>query len=172
MLMSHVLMSCVPHIPHMTHSYMWHDSFEYVTWLIRICDMTHAHIWHMLTPITPPHETHVWHDSLHIRKWVLDIHKSTQKNPTYTQKNPTHPPKTNFYPHTAQEPYMTHIFHAFIQLSTTSPDKCVCIHDICCKYTCIYIYMYMYCMYTYIYIYIYIYNIIHIYVCVNMHIHV
>ena len=30
----------------MTHSYGWHDSFIYVTWLIDMCDMTHSHVWH------------------------------------------------------------------------------------------------------------------------------
>jgi len=33
--------SCI-HICDMTHSYMWHDSFIYATWLIHICDMTHS----------------------------------------------------------------------------------------------------------------------------------
>jgi len=30
----------------MTHSYVWHDSFICVTWLIHMCDMTHSHVWH------------------------------------------------------------------------------------------------------------------------------
>jgi len=30
----------------MTHSYLWHDSFTRVTWLIHTCDMTHSHVWH------------------------------------------------------------------------------------------------------------------------------
>jgi len=30
----------------MTHSYMWHDSFICVTWLIHMCDMTHSYVWH------------------------------------------------------------------------------------------------------------------------------
>jgi len=30
----------------MTHSYMWHDTFIYVTWLIHICDMTHSYVRH------------------------------------------------------------------------------------------------------------------------------
>ena len=29
----------------MAHSYMWHDSFICVTWLILMCDMTHSYIW-------------------------------------------------------------------------------------------------------------------------------
>ena len=30
----------------MTHSYVWHDSFIYATWLIHICDKTHSYVWH------------------------------------------------------------------------------------------------------------------------------
>jgi len=30
----------------MTHSYVWHDSFIRVTWLIHMCDMTHSYVWH------------------------------------------------------------------------------------------------------------------------------
>jgi len=28
------------------HSYVWHDSFICVTWLIHMCDMTHSYVWH------------------------------------------------------------------------------------------------------------------------------
>jgi len=30
----------------MPHSYVWHDSFICVTWLIHMCDMTHSYVWH------------------------------------------------------------------------------------------------------------------------------
>ena len=30
----------------MTPSYVWHDSFMCVTWLINLCDMTHSCVWH------------------------------------------------------------------------------------------------------------------------------
>jgi len=30
---------------HMTHLYVWHDSFICVTWLIHVCDMTHSYVW-------------------------------------------------------------------------------------------------------------------------------
>jgi len=30
----------------MTHSYVWHDSFICVTWLIHMCDMTHSYVRH------------------------------------------------------------------------------------------------------------------------------
>ena len=48
----------------MTHSYVWHDSFTRVTWLIRMCGMTHSHVCDMSDP-------HVQrHDSLSRQKWV------------------------------------------------------------------------------------------------------
>jgi len=34
------------HMCNMTHAYVWHDSFECVTWLIGTCDMTHSYVWH------------------------------------------------------------------------------------------------------------------------------
>ena len=34
------------HMCHVIHSYVWHDSFICVTWLIHMCDMTHSHMWH------------------------------------------------------------------------------------------------------------------------------
>ena len=30
----------------MAHSYVWHDSFICVTWLIHLCAMTHSYVWH------------------------------------------------------------------------------------------------------------------------------
>jgi len=33
-------------VPLMSHSYVWHDSFICVTWLIHMCDMTHSYVWH------------------------------------------------------------------------------------------------------------------------------
>jgi len=30
----------------MTYSYVWHDSFICVTWLIHMCDRTHSYVWH------------------------------------------------------------------------------------------------------------------------------
>ena len=34
-----------PQVCDMTHSYVWHDSFINVTWLIHKCDMTHSYVW-------------------------------------------------------------------------------------------------------------------------------
>jgi len=55
----------------MTHSYIWHDSFICVTWLIHICDMTHSYVqqdlfvcvtW--LIHIFDMTHSYVWHDSM------------------------------------------------------------------------------------------------------------
>jgi len=46
----------------MTPSYVWHDTFMCVTWLIHICDMTHSYLWHD-SFICVTWRIHVWHDS-------------------------------------------------------------------------------------------------------------
>jgi len=54
----------------MTHSYVWHDSFICVTWLIHVCDMTHPYVWHdsficvtWLIYMCDLTHLYVWHDS-------------------------------------------------------------------------------------------------------------
>jgi len=60
----------------MTHSYVWHDSFMCVTWLIHMCDMTHSYVWHdsficvawltLMCDMTHPStcaRSYVWRDS-------------------------------------------------------------------------------------------------------------
>jgi len=35
------------HLPlRAAHSYVWHNAFICVTWLIHMCDMTHSYVWH------------------------------------------------------------------------------------------------------------------------------
>ena len=46
---------------YMTLSYLWHDQFICVTWLIHMCDMTHSYVWH---DSFSGAGCHVWHDSL------------------------------------------------------------------------------------------------------------
>jgi len=29
-----------------SHSYVWHDSFIWVTWLVHMCGVTRSHVWH------------------------------------------------------------------------------------------------------------------------------
>jgi len=40
----HFLCACVGYINGPPHSYVWHDSFICVTWLIHMCDMTHSYV--------------------------------------------------------------------------------------------------------------------------------
>jgi len=54
----------------MTHSYIRHDSFVRVAWLIRMCDITHLHVWHdsfacviWLVRMSKPVHTCTWHES-------------------------------------------------------------------------------------------------------------
>jgi len=63
----------------MTHSYVWHDSFICVTWLIftkwrdilltkliDMCDVTQSYVWHDSCLC-------VWHDSLICVRWIIDM---------------------------------------------------------------------------------------------------
>ena len=53
----------------MTHSYVWHDSFICVNWLIHICDMTHSYVWHESFHVTySSHMVHT-HVALRTRMW-------------------------------------------------------------------------------------------------------
>jgi len=80
------------------HSYVWRDSFIYVTWLIHTNDMTHAHechdsfirvIWlHFNCDMTP---SYVWHDTFvpvtwlmhtcgvtHLYVWLNQVYEATE----------------------------------------------------------------------------------------------
>jgi len=52
----------------MTRSYVWHDSFICVTWLVHMCDMTRSY---------------VWHDSFICVTWL--IHVTHSRNPLITR---------------------------------------------------------------------------------------
>jgi len=54
----------------MTHSYVWHDSFRCVTWLIHMCDMTHSHVTR-LTHMCDMTHSYVWHDSFICVTWLI-----------------------------------------------------------------------------------------------------
>ena len=41
---SFICVTWIIHACDMTHSYVWHDSFICVPWLIRMCDMTHSYV--------------------------------------------------------------------------------------------------------------------------------
>jgi len=68
----------VTYINESCHTYVWHDSFIYVTWLIHVCDMTHSHVWHdsficVTWRIHVGGVTHsyVWHDSFICVTWRI-----------------------------------------------------------------------------------------------------
>jgi len=68
----------------MTHSYVSHDSFICVTWLIHMCDMTHSYVWHdsficmpwpihMCAPLRPRLIYH-WFTDLHVCvTWLIHM---------------------------------------------------------------------------------------------------
>jgi len=64
----------------MTHSYVWHDSFICLTWLIHVCDMTHSYVWHdsficviWLIHICDATHPYVWHDSSICVTWLIHM---------------------------------------------------------------------------------------------------
>jgi len=64
----------------MTHSYVWHDSFICVTWLIHMCDMTHSYVWHdaficvtWLIHMRGMTHSYVWHDSFICVTWLIHM---------------------------------------------------------------------------------------------------
>jgi len=94
--MSHTSMSHVTHMNEschmcdMTHSYVWHDSFMCVTWLIHMCDMTHWYVWHdsfrtlpelKSPPVTPNvrlafhvcHMTHSYDTAFTCVTWLIPM---------------------------------------------------------------------------------------------------
>ena len=61
------------HVCDMTHSYVWHNAFMCVTWLVRVRDMTHFemncwNVWHNIIVCAMWH-IHM-HDSFHV--WTSD----------------------------------------------------------------------------------------------------
>ena len=40
----HRLIGAIIHMCDMAYSYVWHDSFTHVTWLIHVCDVTHSYV--------------------------------------------------------------------------------------------------------------------------------
>ena len=62
----------------MTHSYVWHDSFICVTWLIHIWDMTYSYVWHdsfirvtWLIHMCDMTHWNMWHDSFICATWLI-----------------------------------------------------------------------------------------------------
>jgi len=72
----------------MTHSYVWHDSFTCVTWLIHTRDPTHSHVWHdsciCVTWIIHMYDmthSYVWHDSFTCVTWLIHTRDPTHSRP-------------------------------------------------------------------------------------------
>ena len=68
------------HMCDMTHSYVWHDTFICVTWLIHICDMTHSYVWHDSFICVTWHihmcdmtHSYVWHDAFICVTWLIHM---------------------------------------------------------------------------------------------------
>ena len=68
------------HMCDMTHSYVWHDSFICVTWLIHMCGMTHSYVWQdsficvtWLIRMCDVTHVYVWHDSFICVTWLIHV---------------------------------------------------------------------------------------------------
>jgi len=79
----------------MTYSYVWHDLFICVTWLIHMCDMTYSYVWHdlfisvtwliylcmtthssrvtILMRMCDMTHSCVWHDSFMCMTWLIHV---------------------------------------------------------------------------------------------------
>jgi len=75
---THSCVSLWDSIVHVTHLCVWHDSFVWVTWLIRVCDITHSCVWNdsfvcVTWLIRMFDMTHlcVWHDSFVCETWII-----------------------------------------------------------------------------------------------------
>jgi len=79
-------------ICYMTHSYVWHDSFIFVTCIVHMCDMAHSYVRHdpvtcVTRPINMCNTTHSygWHDSLMCATWPIHTCEMTH---VYVQHDP------------------------------------------------------------------------------------
>ena len=57
----------------MTHSYLWHDSFICVTWLIHMCDMTPSYVWHDSFICVDMTHSYERYDSIKIVTWLVHM---------------------------------------------------------------------------------------------------
>jgi len=65
---------------HMARSYVCHDSFTCVAWLVHTCDMTRSYVWHVLficatclIHMCDMTHSHVWHDSFICVTWHIHM---------------------------------------------------------------------------------------------------
>ena len=70
-----------------TYSYVWHDSFICVTWLIHMCDLIHSCVWHdlficvtWLIHMCDMTHSHVWRDSFICVTWLIHMCHMTYAN--------------------------------------------------------------------------------------------
>jgi len=104
--MPHSHIESLIYIRDITHSYVWHDSFTYVSWPIHMCDMTHSYVWHDPFPCIGAMEmqiewlihmcvmthSYVWHDSFIRVTWLIHMYtcneNANRMNYSYVWRNP------------------------------------------------------------------------------------
>ena len=78
---SFICVTWLVHMWDMTRSYAWHESFICFTWLVHVCDMTHWYVWHdaficwtWLVYTCDRAHWYVWQDSLMcVCLWLIHI---------------------------------------------------------------------------------------------------
>jgi len=99
--MTHIRVTCLICVFDMTHAYVWHDAFEWVTCLFHMQDMTQEHLprgpynrvtcflhtWGMT-------HSNVWHDSCRCVAWLMQMSDMPQMHLQHTsmQHSPCHVP--------------------------------------------------------------------------------
>jgi len=61
----------------MTGSYVWHDLFIFVTWLVYMCDMIHATKWQLCCSLRV--RDSVWHDWFICVTWIIHMLDMTER---------------------------------------------------------------------------------------------
>jgi len=145
-----------------TNSYVWHDSFACVTWLIHTWNMTHLYVWHH--SFTRETHLYVWPNSVkkHIHMWgVIRLYSWRDSFMCMTWL--------------IHMWHVTHLYrdvreHSFV-IVRCHFQKCDVVHsyvthdyiDICIYICILYINIHI-CIHMFIYIYIYTYEYMHMYV--------
>ena len=128
--------SSIPSIPGLTswvcgmmHSYLWHDPFTCVTWLIHICDRTHWYVWHdslvfvtWLIHMCDTTHSYVWHDSFICVTGLIDMCAMTHdsihmSDMTVLMCGMTHSYDTHTHAHACARTSHTHV-HAHARART------------------------------------------------------
>jgi len=147
----------------MAHPYVWRDSCICMPWLIDMCDMTHSYVWHDMCDTTHSYE---WHDSFICAPWLIHLCDMTISASMHMHHSHWKIfSKVSLQWDCCNRTRSTSTRAARISRSQLHIDFFSSVHSgashtsyICLRmHTCICIYMYV-CMYTRKYVYMYVYD--------------